>query len=328
LRRKAYQEIYAVYFINNFIFHVWLKNNASGGYQVKIIRIMKPLLQDINPLLLNRSLYIKEIRTSVLRDHVHFHNGYEIALILKGNGKRVVGDNIEYFGDNDLVFIGPFLPHVTYNYKDHYITKEGGHISALVVYFYPNWFTKDLLDSADFIKINEFIDKMNRGIEVLGETKKRAIRSLLRLKDCKGLNKAIKLWEILYLISESEEYQCLASEGYSSSLKQGEADRLEKVYKYVKDNYSDPIKLHDVSSLANMTPSAFCKYFKCKTGRTFTSFVNEVRIGQACKLFCNVNMSISEVCYSCGFNNLTNFNRNFKHFTKKTPSEYRRDLKQ
>src|SRR5690606_28731263 len=141
---------------------------------------------------------------------------------------------------NDLVFIGPFLPHVTYNYKDHYLAGDYANISALVVYFYPNWFTKDLLNSSDFVKVNKFIDRMNRGIEVFGETKRKAIRTLLRLKDCGGLNKVIKLWEILYFISESDEYRCLASEGYSRGLTQGGAERLEKVYKYVRDNYSGP----------------------------------------------------------------------------------------
>jgi AraC-like DNA-binding protein len=91
-------------------------------------------------------------------------------------------------------------------------------------------------------------------------------------------------------------------------------------------NFTDTIKLGDVSSIANLTPTAFCKYFKSKTGKTFSSFVNEVRIGQACKLIFNLNLNISQICYSCGFNNLTNFNRNFKNFTKMTPTEYKKNL--
>lgn len=290
---------------------------------------MKPTLQDVSTLLLDRALFVKEIRSPILHEPVHFHNGYEIALILKGKGKRIVGDNIEYFGDNDLVFIGPFLPHVTYNYQNNqeqYLIEEEDHFSALVVYFYPNWFTKNLLDSADFIKMREFMNKMSRGITVTGDAKARIKQSLLSLKDCQGLNKTLKLWEILCFISESNEYRCLASEGYSESLKRIEDERLEKVYKYVKENYWDSINLTSISSHVNMTSTAFCKYFKSKTGKNFTSFVNEIRIGEACRLLCDLNMTISQICYSCGFNNLTNFNRNFKLFTTKTPSEYRRDI--
>ena len=91
-------------------------------------------------------------------------------------------------------------------------------------------------------------------------------------------------------------------------------------------NFTETIKLDDISSIANMTSTAFCKYFKGKTGKTFSSFVNEVRIGQACKLIGNESLDISEICYSCGFNNLTNFNRNFKHFTKMTPTEFKKYL--
>lgn len=286
---------------------------------------MKPLLQDVNSLLINQLLYTKEIKTNYLQENIHFHNAYEIALILKGNGKRVVGDNIDRFLDNDLVLIGPQLPHVTHN-QPTYRSSKSNDLSAIVVYFNPDWFTNNILASTDFIKINSLIDKMSRGVEVLGSAKKRVISSLIELKDSRGLGKVIKLWEILYLISESEEYKCLASEGYSSSPLQQQTDRIDKVYQFVMNRYPDFIKLADVSAVVNMTPSSFCKYFKSNTGKTFTDYVNEIRIGQACKLLYNFEMTISEICYSCGYNNLTNFNRNFKRYTKKTPTEYRMEL--
>src|SRR5690606_4234222 len=101
---------------------------------------------------------------------------------------------------------------------------------------------------------------------------------------------------------------------------------LGEVYRYIMKNYTEIIKLSEVSAIANMTATSFCKYFKVKTGKTFSSFVNEIRIGQACKLMLNEDLSISEICYTCGFNNLTNFNKNFKHFSKMTPTEYKRSL--
>lgn len=290
---------------------------------------MKPLLLDVNPLLINRSLFVKEIKTTSLQDQVHFHNGYEIALILKGRGKRVVGDHIEHFGDNDLIFIGPFLPHVTYNnYEDDYKSDSAQPLSAMVVYFHPNWFAKEFIDSSDYVKVNDFVDKMSRGVEVLGETKRKAIKSLLKLRGCTGLIKTIKLWEILYFIAESAEYQCLASEGYIGKFTQKGLDRLDRVYDYVMTHYEEDIKLDDIAAIAHMTTAAFCKYFKSKTGKTFSNFVNGVRIGQSCKLLGDRNLSISEICYACGFNNLTSFNRNFRDFIKMTPTEYRKSLAQ
>lgn len=285
---------------------------------------MKPLFQDINALLFNQLLYIKEIKEVSFKDHIHFHNGYEIALILNGSGKRVVGDNIENYAENDLVFIGPYLPHVTYHEGISEEAHNPDNLSALVVYFHPNWFAKDLLSSSEFIEIRDFLDKMSRGISVWGKTKKKAIQSLIELKECKGFSKTIKFWNVLYLILESNEYKCLASESYSKGSREEDTDRLNNVYQYVRENYSNLIKLEDVSSVANMTPSAFCKYFKAKTKKTFVSFVNEFRVAQACRLLSDLNLSISDICYSCGFNNLTNFNRNFKHFYNKAPSEYRK----
>jgi AraC-like DNA-binding protein len=284
---------------------------------------MNPLLQDIEPLI-KGSIYVKEIKKPNLNDQLHFHNIHEIALILKGSGKRIVGDNIEYFTDSDLVFIGRLLPHASYIEKDYLLTNQDVH--ALVIYFRPDWFNENLLKSSDFIKLMKLIKEIERGIKIFGNTKTRTIKALIKLKNSTGLERIIKLLEILDFVSKSNEYKCLASEGYSNSYGQNDVERLGEVYKYIMKNFTDTIKLGDVSSIANLTPTAFCKYFKSKTGKTFSSFVNEVRIGQACKLIFNLNLNISQICYSCGFNNLTNFNRNFKHFTKMTPTEYKKNL--
>jgi AraC-like DNA-binding protein len=196
----------------------------------------------------------------------------------------------------------------------------------LVIYFQPDWFNESLLDSSDFVKLKKLIKETERGIKIFGNTKYRTLKALLKLKNSTGLARIIKLLDILDFISKSDEYKCLASEGYVNSYGQNDVERLGEVYKYIMDNFTDVIKLGDVSSIANMTSTSFCKYFKSKTGKTFSGFVNEVRIGQACKLILNENLNMSQICYSCGFNNLTNFNRNFKHFTKMTPTEYKKNL--
>lgn len=284
---------------------------------------MNPLLQDVEPLT-KGSIYVKEIKQSTINDQLHFHNVHEIAWILKGSGKRIVGDNIEYFTDNDLVFIGRFLPHASYIGKDYLLTNQDFH--ALVIYFQPDWFNENLLNSSDLLQFRKLIKEIERGIKIFGSTKARTIKALIKLKNSRGLERIIRILDILDFVSKSNDYKCLASEGYSNSYGHNDVERLDVVYKYIMKNYTDIIKLSDISAIANMTSTSFCKYFKCKTGKTFSSFVNEVRIGQACKLILNDSLNISEICYSCGFNNLTNFNRNFKHFTKLTPTEYKRSL--
>lgn len=284
---------------------------------------MNPLLLDIEPLI-KGSVFVKEIKKPTLNDQLHFHNVHEIALILKGSGKRIVGDNIEYFTDNDLVFIGRLLPHASYIGKDYLLTNQDFH--ALVIYFHPDWFNESLLNSSDFMKLKKLIKEIERGIKIFGNTKTRTLKAILKLKNTTGLERIIRLLDILDFISKSDEYECLASEGYLNTYGQNDVERLGEVYKHIMKNFTNIIKLGEVSSIANMTSTSFCKYFKFKTGKTFSSFVNEVRIGQACKLILNESLNISEICYSCGFNNLTNFNRNFKHFTKMTPTEYKKNL--
>jgi AraC-like DNA-binding protein len=282
---------------------------------------MKPSLLDVKSLLKD-SIYVKEIRDTEFRDEFHFHNAYEIALIIKSSGKRVIGDSIEDFTDGDLVLMGPQLPHVSYSNNN-----ESPKVHALVVYFHPDWLTDAHLNSADFAKFRELFDDINRGIKILGNTKKKVVRSILKLKNYKGLQRIITILEILEIISNSKEYQCLASEGYANSYSQKDVKRMDKVYKYVMEHFTEDIMLDDIASIANLTPTAFCKFFKIKTKKTFSNFVNEVRIGYACKLLCDENFSISQICFKCGFNNLTNFNKNFKHFTKMVPSEYKATLK-
>lgn len=284
---------------------------------------MNPLLQDIEPLSKD-SIYVKEIKKPTLNDQLHFHHVYEIAWILKGSGKRIVGDHIEYFTDDDLVFIGSLLPHASYIGKDYLLNKQDVH--ALVIYFQPDWFNEKHLDSSDFIKLRKLVKEIERGIKIFGNTKTRTLKALVKLKESTGLERLINLLDILDYISKSDEYKCLASEGYSNNYGQNDVERLGEVYKYIMKNFTDTIKLSEISAIANMTSTSFCKYFKCKTGKTFSSFVNEVRIGQACKLISNESLNIAGICYSCGFNNLTNCNRNFKHFTKMTPTEYKKNI--
>jgi AraC-like DNA-binding protein len=284
---------------------------------------MKPLLQDVE-LLMKGSIYVKEIKTTKLNDQFHFHNVHEIALILKGNGKRIVGDHIEYFTDGDLIFIGSLLPHASYSGEDYTSAESSQEIHALVIYFNPDWFNKNLLSSHEFLKFNALMKKIERGIQIMGNTKAKTIKAIQKLEKSRGLERIIKLCEILDTVSKSNEYSYLASEGYSNSHAQVDVERLGNVYKFIMKNFTNIIKLEEVSSIANMTPTSFCKYFKSKTGKTFSNLVNELRIGQACKLFVDANLSVSDVCYHVGFNNLTNFNKTFKQFLKMTPTEYKK----
>jgi len=287
---------------------------------------MQPLLIDKNSVLKD-SIDIKKMDLPYLDTPFHFHNAYEMVWIIKSNGRRIVGDNMENFTDGDLVLMGPDLPHVWYNEREYYSKDSNLKVEAIVVYFRPDWLTDDLLNSSGLSGLRVLLENMKRGIKILGLTKKKVIRNIIKLTNSQGLKRIIRILNILELLSRSKEYECLASSGYVNSYNQKDVERIDKVYQYVINNYAKKIKLEDVASIANMTPTSFCKYFRNRTQKTFINFVNEIRIGYACKLLCDENLSVSEICYECGFNNFTNFNRNFKAFTKTSPTEFRASLK-
>lgn len=238
-----------------------------------------------------------------------------------------MGDSIENFTDGDLVVMGPDLPHVWYNEKDYYEENSQKKVEAIVTYFHPDWLTENLLKSADLANVRTLLEHIKRGIKVTGKVKKKVTKHILKIHESTGLKRIIRILNILELLSIFEGYECLASSGYVNSYNHKDIERMDKVYQYIMNNYTQKILLEDVANIASMTPTSFCKYFRTRTQKTFSNFVNEVRIGYACKLLCDENLNIADVCYQSGFNNFTNFNRCFKSLKKMGPSEFRVTMK-
>ncbi len=283
---------------------------------------MKPLLFDVKSSLRN-SIYLKEVKSRHLNDLFHFHNAFEIALVIKGTGRRIVGDSIENFSDGDLTLLAPNLPHANYSDKKYHEKATSTRVHAIVVYFEPDWITDSHLNSKDFAPLKVLLSQLRRGIKLADTTQQVVTNLILGLRNADGLQATIILLQILDTISRSGNYSCLASPGYANTYDEHNIIKIHNVYKYVMENFTNKIMLEDIAAVAFMTPPAFCKYFKSKTNKTFTCFVNEIRIGYACQLLIDGNLDISSVCYQCGFSNFTSFNENFKHFKGITPSAYR-----
>lgn len=127
------------------------------------------------------------------------------------------------------------------------------------------------------------------------------------------------------MLSHSDEYEYLASVSYKNLYDEKDTGRISRVYQFLMQNFHRDIELQEVADLCNMTPNAFCRFCKTRTQKSLTQFLNELRIGHASKLLQNENYSIADVCYECGYNNLTNFNKFFKVIQQTTPSEYRKN---
>ena len=145
---------------------------------------------------------------------------------------------------------------------------------------------------------------------------------ILGLVGNQGLSRIIGLLKILDILSVGENYKTLCLEAITTTYNKNEKDRMGRVITFLTENFDKKIELDEVSSIAFMTPNAFCRYFKKKTKKSFTQYLNEIRLRHACKLLIEGEMQIATICYQSGFNTLTNFNRQFKNLMKVTPTEY------
>ncbi|MFK7972001.1 MAG: helix-turn-helix domain-containing protein [Bacteroidia bacterium] len=252
----------------------------------------------------------------------HYHPEVELVYIEKGYGTRYVGNHISNFDDGDLILLGPNVPHFGYEFGLHGINEE------VVVQF-----KKDLIKSSvqfmpEFEAISTLIHKAKSGISFYGETKVRIGSELLSMEDKGPFERLLSMFNILQILSQSEEYEVLNADGVTLIIQNQNEDRINKVFQYVKDHYQSEISLEQISKVAIMTVPAFCRYFKKHTKKTFIQFVNEFRIRQAIRLMALGNTSISEIAMDVGFNNFSHFSKQFKRVTGKSPSKYKRTMYQ
>lgn len=284
---------------------------------------MNPKLIDIS-LSSNRTIQVKKVDQFYLDTPFHFHQLCELVWIEESFGKRIVGDNVNSFSAGDLVLMSPDLPHVWQNESIFFLKKKQYKTKATVIYFPPD-FLLNLSDERAVIQpIVELIKRATRGLKFFGTTQYKVAEILSRISENDGLKKIVDFLSTLDILSTSKEYKYLASVSYKNLYDEKDTDRMVGVYQLLLQNFRRNISLEEVSQTAHLSPTAFCRFFKSRTQKTFIQFLNELRIGHACKLLNNDNYSIADVCYESGYNNLPNFNKFFKSITKKSPSEYRK----
>ena len=256
----------------------------------------------------------------------HFHPEYELVLVLKSSGKKIVGDYISDFTEGDLTFMGPFLPHVYHNDQIYYKGNSGLTAEAIVIHFKEDFAGTGFFDISEMEPVKKLLDDSVRGFGIKGCTRRLIAPKMNRMLNIDGAMRIIELLTILNILAETEEKELLASPGFIQNFKMSGSERITKVCDYIMQNFTKNLTLRQVAKIANMTPNAFCSFFKHRTRKTFVNFLNEVRVGYACKLLSGERYNISEACYMSGFQNLSNFNRQFKKIVHKTPSHYRQDI--
>lgn len=253
----------------------------------------------------------------------HYHPEYELVLVVKSTGKRTVGDHVERFSDGDLLLLGPNLPHSYQNDPVYYQKDSSLSAEAIVIHFKEDFLGKDFFNLPEMIHVKQLFEKSRFGFKVVGDTRKKIEEIMKSMQALSGHQRIIRLLYILDVLSLTDDFELLAKPGFIQNYTISNNDQLAKVHNYIMSNFKKDISLSDVSKIANMSIPSFCRFFKSCTRKTFSSFLNDIRIGYACKLIVEDKFNISQICYESGFNNMSNFNRQFKKLTDKTPLQYK-----
>ncbi len=254
----------------------------------------------------------------------HYHPEFELVLINKGSGKRMVGDHIDVFEDGDLVFLGSNLPH-EWLCDEHYFNKElGFQGEGIVVQFLENFLGDTFFNIPENARMSKVLDDSTQGCFLMGETKELITSLMLKMIGISPEERLYCLFKIFEIISKTKEYQLLASPNFTSTFQAEKSNSMKKVIKYIMQNFQKKIQIKDVLEIVNMSSTTFSVLFKKTYNMTFSEYVLKARIGYACSLLTDNNRSISQVSFDAGFDNLSNFNRLFKKAKKLTPKEYRK----
>jgi len=263
---------------------------------------------------------VKEERFKYNDFPFHAHAEYEIILILEGTGQRIVGDSITEFSAVDLCMFGANLPHTFYTRG----LSKNEAIKQVVIQFNENFLGAGFFDRKPFKAIKDLLQRSSQGIVFNEGTKAALAQKITALVNKNATETIIELLNILHLLSQSAEYTLLSSPGFLHDLNFDDSSRMSKVYDYILENFKKDLSLDEVASVAYLSPSAFCRYFKKFTRKTLSEFLIDLRIGYACKLLQNNNMGISQISLDSGFNNVSYFNRKFKAVKGETPMEYQK----
>jgi len=266
------------------------------------------------------SFYIERKKAPYYGMHWHYHEEFELMYSMKGEGVRIVGDNMDHFNENELVFLGSNVPHL-------FKHEEKGNplpVDFIVIKFnalfdgqYP------LFQLPEFSKINQFLTNSNRGILFSKQTIEKVKEYLIKITESSDADRFIYLFTILNILASETDFEQLSEEPFSLRKSAKGEDRTQKVIDYISVNYTKNITLEDLAEVAYMTTNSFCRFFKDRTGKTAFQFLREFRINKACQMLINGEKSIAEICYDTGFNSFSSFNRIFKKLKNISASEYK-----
>ncbi len=279
---------------------------------------MKATFEHVNSQSADSSFYTYWLKQSHFPFIWHYHPELELTYIHKGKGTRLVGDHVEAFEEGDLVFLGSNLPHTWASEAEF-----KGEAEVIGIQFKEAIISGELQQFPEFKSIQQLLKVSHRGIQFNGAIVQNIAQQLQGIVHLEGMAKLTSLWNILDTLAKSKDVRFLASEIYVPTLGRNNEQRIDKALQHIHDHFLEPISLEKMAKVTNMTITSFCRFFKKMTGKSFSDYLNDLRIGRACKLLIETNLSISETGFKSGFNSTTHFNRMFLRKKGIAPSVYR-----
>jgi len=254
----------------------------------------------------------------------HYHVEVELLHFKKGKGTQFVGDSIKRFQSGDIVLIGSELPHIS-RFDDIHFEKNTDHpVDTRVVHFHPNFWGDAFLNLPENKILKDVLEKAKRGIKLGSQARKVVAELMEKMLHVEGMERMLTLIQALHEIAKSSGNTVLSSIGFKNDYR--ESERISEIYSYTFKHFKKKISLEEIAEIANVSPNSFCRFFKQKTGKTFSQFILELKVGHACKLLIEDNFTVKQICYESGFNNFASFHKYFKMITGKSPSAYQKEF--
>ena len=272
------------------------------------------------------SFFIGIFQDNLEKSTWHYHNNYEISFITEGSGKRIVADSIEEFQPGDLVFIGRNLPHVWIADKEM-LTPSARTLEMVFLQFTDEVLCSQLLALPEFNHVAKALSLSEQGIQIVGQTLNEVSELMLQLPYLKGFDRMLHFFKMMDIIGKSDSNIQLASKEYLKVRFTTGNKRIATIHDYLMKNYREEVNLEKMADLVNMAEGSLCRFFKENMGITLFEYLNKLKTDFACKLLMNPDLSILDVCFDSGFNNLSHFNKQFRKTTGVTPTEYRKRFK-
>ena len=256
-------------------------------------------------------------------DSIHYHPEHQLTTIIEGEGTCFIGNHVERFSPGSVYLIGKNVPHVFKSDQAYYDPDNQLTSFGISIFFKEETFGSQFFEIPEMTHIKRLLNLALNGLKLKGEERVEISENIVKTQRLEGFERFQHLLNILNIFAVSESLHSLSTVSYNSPIKDSDNERINIVFHYLSTHFQKDISLEEIASVANMTPNAFCRYFKQRTRKPFSSFLNEMRVEYAGKLIADTKQNFGNIAFESGYNSISYFNRQFKRITGCTPIEYR-----